>query len=90
MDLPQKKSGIEMHEVNGQFVVYESSRDAVHYLNPSAALVLELCDGSHSPDEIAALVGEALRKSCAGFGRGDGGHLFFCFARCGQSWSCGA
>lgn len=65
MDLPQKKNGIEMHEVNGQFVVYESSRDAVHYLNPSAALVLELCDGSHSSDDIAALVGEAFNLPAA-------------------------
>ena len=47
-----------MHQVSGQFVIYETSRDAIHYLNPSA-LVLEFCDGAHSSAEIAALVQEA-------------------------------
>lgn len=40
-------------------VAYEAGSDVVHYLNPTAALVLELCDGEHSGAEIAQLVQEA-------------------------------
>jgi hypothetical protein len=31
----------------------------VHYLNPSASLVFELCTGEHTEEEIEALVGAA-------------------------------
>jgi hypothetical protein len=77
VDRPQKKDGLEMHEVNGQFVIYETSRDAVHYLNPTAALVLEFCDGNHSSTEIAALVQEAYGMPSAPFDDISGclGHL---------------
>lgn len=65
MDYPQKKDGLEMHEVSGQFVIYETGRDAIHYLNPTAALVLEFCDGNHSSAEIAVLVQEAYNLPSA-------------------------
>jgi hypothetical protein len=58
-DRPRKKEGLEIHAVSGQFVIYEIGSDAIHYLNPTAALVLEFCDGDHSPVEIAGLVQEA-------------------------------
>jgi hypothetical protein len=58
-DHPRKKEGLEVHPVGDQFVIYETGTDRIHYLNPTAALVLEFCDGDHSPAEIAALVQEA-------------------------------
>ena len=56
---PRKADGLEIHAVGNQVVVYEVQADRLHYLNPTAALILELCDGDHSPAEIAALVQEA-------------------------------
>ena len=56
---PRKAEGIESHIVGDECVVYESAADRIHYLNPTAALILEFCDGNHSPAEIAALVQEA-------------------------------
>jgi hypothetical protein len=56
---PQKKAGLEVHTLANQVVIYEIGSDSIHYLNPTAALVLEFCDGDHSPAEIANLVQEA-------------------------------
>ena len=52
-----------MHTVSDQVVIYESASDTVHYLNPTAAVVLELCDGNRSPADIAGLVQEAYELS---------------------------
>ena len=56
---PRKTEGLEIHTVGDQVAVYDTMADQLHYLNPTAALVLDLCDGSHSAAEIAALVQEA-------------------------------
>ena len=55
----RKADGLEMHVVDDQCVVFNAAEDSVHYLNPTAALVLELCDGARTAGEIAALVQEA-------------------------------
>ena len=56
---PTRVEGLEAHEVDDGMVVYQQSTDRVHYLNPTAAVVFELCTGDHTEMEIAALVGEA-------------------------------
>lgn len=58
-ELLLKTDGIETHFVDDQCIVYDVAADRIHYLNPTAALVLEFCDGHHSPQEIAALMQEA-------------------------------
>jgi len=45
--------------VDDQVVIFEAGTDRVHYLNATAALILEFCDGKRSVGEIANLVGEA-------------------------------
>lgn len=67
----QKKQGLEMHAVGDQIVVYEAGTDIVHYLNPSAAMVLEFCDGNHSPTDIAAAMQEAYKLSSCPLGEVD-------------------
>lgn len=39
-------------------ILYDPMTHAVHALNPVAALIWELCDGAHSPADIADLLGE--------------------------------
>jgi hypothetical protein len=56
---PQKTDGLEIHAVDGEVVAYETQADRVHYLNPTAGLILEFCDGTTSTAQIAALVREA-------------------------------
>ena len=57
-DPPRRIGGLEVHIVDEQIIVYEANSDRVHFLSPSAAMVLELCNGKHSVAEIVSLVGE--------------------------------
>jgi hypothetical protein len=68
----RKAQNLEIHIVDGQCVVYDTGADRVHYLNPTAALVLELCDGSRSAQQIAALVQEAYALPEAPIGEVNG------------------
>lgn len=56
---PRRVDGLEAHEVEDGLVVYQDATDRVHYLNPVAAVVFELCDGSRTQTEIEGLVGAA-------------------------------
>jgi PqqD family protein of HPr-rel-A system len=55
----RQADGLEFHIVDDQCLLYHVASDRIHYLNPTAALVLELCDGHHTAGQIAALVQEA-------------------------------
>jgi hypothetical protein len=55
-DLPKLASGVEINKVADGYIVYQPSRDRVHYLNHTATIVLELCNGKNSPTEIAVLL----------------------------------
>ncbi len=57
---PQRADGLDLCEVVDGYVVYEAGTDRVHYLNNTAALVLELCTGDNSGAEIASLLGSAF------------------------------
>jgi len=50
------RADLEIIAADEGFVVHDASRDVVHYLNQTAAIVLSLCDGSRSTDAIAELV----------------------------------
>lgn len=56
---PRRADGLEPHEVDDGLVVYQAATGRVHYLNPTASVVFELCTGDHTETEIAALVGAA-------------------------------
>jgi hypothetical protein len=55
-DKPNRLADIEINKVADGYVVYQPSRDRVHYLNHTATIILELCDGQNSADEIAGLL----------------------------------
>lgn len=56
---PRKAEGLEINEVADGYIVYQKDRDRVHYLNLTAALVLELCTGENDADQFPALIKEA-------------------------------
>jgi hypothetical protein len=56
---PRPAEGIEISEVADGFVIYDPKQDRVHYLNQTAAVILELCNGQLTADELAALIQEA-------------------------------
>jgi len=53
---PTRVDGIEINPVPEGYVVYDPERDRVHELNHTAALVLELCNGENTADDIARLL----------------------------------
>jgi hypothetical protein len=51
---------LEIHQVPDGYIVYQSERDRVHYLNKTAAIIFEFCDGVHEADDIVARVAMAF------------------------------
>lgn len=58
-EFPKIAAGIEINEVEDGYVIYQSEKDKVHYLNKTAVLVLEACTGKNSAADIVAIVKEA-------------------------------
>ena len=56
---PKQVEGLEVNQLADGYVIYEANRDRVHYLNPTAVLVLEMCNGRVAADEIPGLVQQA-------------------------------
>ena len=54
--LPRARADLEVIASDEGFVVHDASRETVHYLNQTAAIVLSLCDGERSIDEIGGLI----------------------------------
>ena len=59
MERPRRTDGLKVDQVDDGFIIYQPERDRVHYLNHTAVLILELCDGRRSPADIAELVRKA-------------------------------
>ena len=59
-DRPKKSDGLEIDEVEDGFVIYQPDRDRVHYLNPTANLILELCDGSLTATQISEMLAQTF------------------------------
>jgi len=55
---PTVVDDLDINETDDGLIIYVPATDRVHYLNTTASVVLQLCDGSRSPAEIAAEVGE--------------------------------
>jgi hypothetical protein len=47
-----KAEDLDVNEVPDGYVIYQIERDRVHYLNKTAAIVFELCDGAWGRDEV--------------------------------------
>ena len=53
---PRPVAGIQVNEVTDGYVVYDSSRERVHYLNHTAVLLLELCTGQVKARDLPGLL----------------------------------
>jgi hypothetical protein len=51
---PRQVEGLEISQAANGYVIFDAGRDRVHYLNHTAVVVLELCNGTLSPEDIAA------------------------------------
>lgn len=57
---PHRAADIEIAEVTDGYVASRADGARIHYLNPSAALILELCDGNLPAAELPALLASAF------------------------------
>jgi len=55
-DNPKQIEGLDINEGVDGYVIYHSEKDRIHFLNHTAVLVLELCNGERSVVEIAEVV----------------------------------
>jgi hypothetical protein len=53
---PRAAEGVETHEMADGYVLYQSDRDRVHYLNQTAAILLALCTGRNRVTEMPDLL----------------------------------
>ncbi len=51
--------GLEVSEVPDGRVIYQASKERVHYFNPTAVVVFELCSMNHSVGQIAEFLRDA-------------------------------
>ena len=56
---PQMRSDLTLVELDQEAVVYDPLSGLVHYLNPMASLVFQLCDGTATVKETTADLAEA-------------------------------
>jgi hypothetical protein len=79
---PKSRDELAVVEIGDELVVYDPIVDRVHHLNPSAALVFGLCDGTATMKETAGELAEVsgqpaeeieqqVRKLVRGFRRSD-------------------
>jgi hypothetical protein len=55
--------GLEVTHVPDGAMVYQNDRERVHYLNPTALVVYELCGLNKTTEEIETFLGDAFDLS---------------------------
>lgn len=58
-DFPLRAPDLEIEEAGDGFIVYDEAKDRVHYLNHTAALVIELATGELEMQGIASWIARA-------------------------------
>lgn len=53
---PEQHPNLKIFEADDGYVVYHRERDRVHFLNHTAVLLLELCNGKHSVAEMTGIL----------------------------------
>lgn len=55
---PQHVDGLDISPAEDGYIVYQPELDRVHFMNATAVLILELCNGKNSEQEIVDLIRE--------------------------------
>jgi hypothetical protein len=53
---PKHIENLDISPAEDGYIIYQPEQDRVHFLNPTAVVILELCNGSNSVEEIVQLV----------------------------------
>ena len=49
---PVRKQGLIVQDIGHETLLYSAEGKVVHVLNPTAKLIWELCDGTHTADDM--------------------------------------
>jgi PqqD family protein of HPr-rel-A system len=60
MAMMAQVDGLDVNEVQDGYVVYQQVQDRVHYLNATAAVIFEYCDGLQTQEDIIRQVAAAF------------------------------
>lgn len=58
---PKRIEGVEVNKMEDGYVIFHSSLDDLLFLNHTAAIVMELCDGETDISEIYAIVKDVFK-----------------------------
>ena len=50
---PLHKSNLLLKDLGGEYLIYSAAHKEIHVTNPTAQLIWELCDGTHTVDDIS-------------------------------------
>ena len=50
---PRLRPDVDLVEIDDEAILYDPVRDEVHHLNPTASLVVQLCDGTATVHQTA-------------------------------------
>jgi PqqD family protein of HPr-rel-A system len=56
------RADVTVTELDGEAVIYDERSGDLHHLNGSATLVLGLCDGSTTLEEMSIAIAEAFER----------------------------
>jgi len=56
LERPTSVPGLDINPVADGYIVYQTDRDRIHYLNATAAIVLEMCNGRNAANELPELL----------------------------------
>lgn len=62
---PTKSQNLEVRKVGEEVLVHDPAHGKVHVLNATAGAILELCDGTRTPSEIADSIADATGADVA-------------------------
>ncbi len=57
---PRRNGDFLSRQAGKDLVLYDSERGRLHVLNPTASAIWDLCDGSHSLDEMAGTLARSF------------------------------
>ena len=61
--IPTRIAEIEMELIEGEVLLYDPRQTRAVYLNPTAALVFGLCDGTRSVREVIGMIAECYTEA---------------------------
>jgi hypothetical protein len=62
---PRVREDLEIVELDGEAVIYDEATRELHHLNPTATIVLSLCDGTLAVKEMVAEISGAFGMAAA-------------------------